>query len=303
MTAVGARPVTTADLARLTEVRAREPQAIARAWDERRLRPLLPEDGRLLLVAADHPARGALGVGGDPMAMASRSDLLGRLVTALARPGVDGVLGTPDILEDLLLLGALEDKVVIGSMNRGGLQGSSWELDDRFTAYTPEAVQRLGLDGGKMLTRIALDDPGTVATLAACAEAVTGLAERGLMAMVEPFWSVVEDGRVRNLLDADSMVRAVHVASGLGATSAHTWMKLPVVEGLDRVMDATTLPTLLLGGDPEGAPAETYASWGRALDLPSVRGLVVGRALLYPREGEVAAAVDVAADLVHGGMS
>jgi DhnA family fructose-bisphosphate aldolase class Ia len=303
VTAVGARPVTTADLARLTEVRAREPQAIARAWDERRLRPLLPEDGRLLLVAADHPARGALGVGGDPMAMASRSDLLGRLVTALARPGVDGVLGTPDILEDLLLLGALEDKVVIGSMNRGGLQGSSWELDDRFTAYTPEAVQRLGLDGGKMLTRIALDDPGTVATLAACAEAVTGLAERGLMAMVEPFWSVVEDGRVRNLLDADSMVRAVHVASGLGATSAHTWMKLPVVEGLDRVMDATTLPTLLLGGDPEGAPAETYASWGRALDLPSVRGLVVGRALLYPREGEVAAAVDVAADLVHGGMS
>lgn len=303
MTAVGTPPVTTADLARLTEVRAREPQAIARAWDERRLRPLLPEDGRLLLVAADHPARGALGVGGDPMAMASRSDLLGRLVTALARPGVDGVLGTPDILEDLLLLGALEDKVVIGSMNRGGLQGSSWELDDRFTAYTPEAVQRLGLDGGKMLTRIALDDPGTVATLAACAEAVTGLAERGLMAMVEPFWSVVEDGRVRNLLDADSMVRAVHVASGLGATSAHTWMKLPVVEGLDRVMDATTLPTLLLGGDPEGAPAETYASWGRALDLPSVRGLVVGRALLYPREGEVAAAVDVAADLVHGGVS
>ena len=68
-------------------------------------------------------------------------------------------------------------------------------------------------------------------------------------------------------------------------------------------MDATTLPTLLLGGDPQGAPAETYASWGRALDLPSVRGLVVGRALLYPREGDVAAAVDVAADLVHGGVS
>lgn len=295
--------LTRADLDRLTETRARTPEAVARAWDERRLRPLVPADGRLLLVAADHPARGALGVGADPMAMASRSELLGRLVTALGRPGVDGVLGTPDVLEDLLLLGALEDKVVIGSMNRGGLQGSSWELDDRFTAYTPDAVQRLGLDGGKMLTRIALDDPGTVSTLAACAEAVTGLAERGLMAMVEPFWSVVEDGRVRNLLDADSMVRAVHVASGLGATSAHTWMKLPVVDGLERVMDATTLPTLLLGGDPEVAPAETYASWGRALDLPSVRGLVVGRALLYPREGEVAAAVDVAADLVHGGVS
>ena len=28
-------------------------------------------------------------------------------------------------------------------------------------------------------------------------------------------------------------------------------------------MDATTLPTLLLGGDPQGDPHDTYASWGR----------------------------------------
>ena len=40
--------------------------------------------------------------------------------------GVDGVLGTADILEDLLVMGALEDKVVFASMNRGGLQGASW---------------------------------------------------------------------------------------------------------------------------------------------------------------------------------
>ena len=66
-------------------------------------------------------------------------------------------------------------------------------------------------------------------------------------------------------------------------------------------MDATTLPTLLLGGDPIGPPQETYASWGKALTLPSVRGLVVGRALLFPPDDEVAAAVDVAAELVHGG--
>ena len=149
--------------------------------------------------------------------MASRSDLLARLVTALERPGVDGVLGTPDVLDDLLLLGALEGKVVIGSMNRGGLQGSTFELDDRFTAYTAQEIQDRGIDGGKMLTRIALGDPGTVATLEACARAVGELSALGRMAMVEPFWSVVEDGRVRNLLDPDSMIRAIHVASGLGA--------------------------------------------------------------------------------------
>jgi DhnA family fructose-bisphosphate aldolase class Ia len=286
----------------LTEIRVREPWRIAAAWAERRRRPLVRRDGRMLLVAADHPARGALGVRGAGTAMASRSDLLERLVTALRRPGVDGVLGTPDVLDDLLLLGALDDKVAIGSMNRGGLQGATFELDDRFTAYTAAEIAARGIDGGKMLTRICLDDPGTVATLEASAHAVTELAEHRLMAMVEPFLSTREGGRVVNQLDPDGVIKSVHVAAGLGASSAYTWLKLPVVDELDRVMDATTLPTLLLGGDPQGDPQDTYASWGRALDLPAVRGLVVGRALLFPPDGDVAAAVDIAAELVHGSV-
>ena len=116
----------TVPVADLTEIRVREPGRIAHGVGRARAaaRSSAP-DGRLLLVAADHPARGALGVRGDGAAMASRSDLLERLVTALSRPGVDGVLGTPDILDDLLLLGALDDKVAIGSMNRGGLQGAT----------------------------------------------------------------------------------------------------------------------------------------------------------------------------------
>jgi hypothetical protein len=69
---------------------------------------------------------------------------------------------------------------------------------------------------------------------------------------------------------------------------------------MDTVMAATTLPTLLLGGDPDESPEETYAVWEKALALPGVRGLVVGRTLLYPPDGDVAAAVDTAARLVHG---
>ena len=294
---------TQVDVAQLTEIRARRPEAIDDAWAGRERRPLLGVDGRLLIIAADHPARGALGVRGSAMAMASRTDLLLRLRTALDRPGVDGVLATPDILEDLLLMGALEGRLAFGSMNRGGLQGASFELDDRFTAYGASDLAARGLDGGKMLTRIDLNDAGTAATLESSARAVTELAQHRLTALIEPFWSTRRDGRVVNLLDPDSVIRSIHIATGLGATSAYTWLKLPVVDDLARVMDATTLPTLLLGGDPTGSPQETYASWGRALTLPSVRGLVVGRALLFPPDDEVAAAVDVAAELVHGGAS
>jgi hypothetical protein len=165
-----------------------------------------------MLVAADHPARGSLGVRNVPDAMADRYDLLHRLVIALWRPGVDGVLGTCDILEDLLLLGALEDKVVIGSMNRGGLQGAVFELDDRFTGYDADSIAATGFDGGKMLTRIDLTDPGSVATLQASGRAVTELAARGLMAMVEPFWSRRVNGRVVNDLSAGAAAGAVEGA-------------------------------------------------------------------------------------------
>ena len=149
------------DFDRLRELRAHQPASVAEAAVSRERRPLLREDGRLMLVAADHPARGALGVRNVPDAMADRYDLLRRLVTTLERPGVDGVLGTPDIIEDLLLLGALEGKVVIGSMNRGGLQGARFELDDRFTGYDAATIAAMGFDGGKMLARIDLADAGS----------------------------------------------------------------------------------------------------------------------------------------------
>jgi DhnA family fructose-bisphosphate aldolase class Ia len=287
------------DLARIREQRAVRPEAIAEAAAVRRRRPLLGDDGRLMIVAADHPARGALGVRATADAMIDREDMLRRLVTSLDRPGVDGVLGTPDILEDLLLLGALEDKVVIGSMNRGGLQGAVFELDDRFTAYDAATIAAMGFDGGKMLTRIDPADPGTVATLEASGRAVSELAAHKVMAMVEPFLSSRVDGRVVNDLSAAAVVRSVAIASGLGVTSAYTWLKLPVVDDMATVMAATTLPSLLLGGDPSGHPEQTYARWRDALALPGVRGLVVGRALLYPQDGDVAGAVDAAVSLVR----
>jgi hypothetical protein len=293
------------DFAELRGMRATRPQAIAEAAARRVRRPLLNDPGdRLMLVAADHPARGALGVRGDGGAMADRYELLRRLRTALRRPGVDGVLGTADVLEDLLLLGELDGKIAIGSMNRGGLQGAVFELDDRFTGYDAAAVARMRFDGGKMLVRIDPDDPASVRTLEASARAVDELAAHGLLAMVEPFLSTRgSSGSVVNDLSTAAVARSVAIAAGLGGTSAYTWLKLPVVEDMEAVMAATTMPALLLGGDPSGSPEETYASWGRALAVPGVRGLVVGRALLYPPDGDVACAVDAAVRLVRTGVA
>lgn len=281
------------------ETRAGHPEAIREAAQLRGRRPMIRPPGRLLLVAADHPARGALAVRDRPDAMANRVGLLDRLLTALERPGVDGVLGTPDVLEDLLLLGALEGKVVIGSMNRGGVPGTVFEIDDRFTAYDAASIDEMRFNAGKMLLRIDPSDAATASTLAGCSAAVSALADRGLTALVEPFWvSRGPDGRAVNDLRPESMVRALAIAQGLGRTSAYTWLKVPVVDNMEAVMEASTLPALLLGGDPPGTPQETYASWEKALRLPTVRGLVVGRSLLYPPDDDVAAAVDTAVGLL-----
>ena len=292
-------PLTPQDFAHLRDIRATRPEAIREAFAGRRRRDVLRGDGRLFIVAADHPARGALAVGPNPTAMADRYELLSRLATALSRPGVDGVLGTPDIIDDLAALGLLDDKIIVGSMNRGGLRGAAFEMDDRMTAYDVPAMLEAGIDFAKTLLRIDLADPGTAATLTAMADAVTQAAAAGLPIMLEPFLSNRVDGRIVNDLSADAVILSIAIASGLGASSAHTWLKLPVVDEMERVMAATTMPTLLLGGDSGADPDETFAAWEDALTLPGVRGLTVGRTLLYPPDDDVAAAVDIAAGLVH----
>ncbi|HKX15920.1 MAG TPA: deoxyribose-phosphate aldolase [Propionibacteriaceae bacterium] len=286
-------------ISELNEIRSRDPGRIKRLLAARRKRALFGPDGMLMIIACDHPARGALSATGRPTAMASRTDLIDRLVTALTRPGVDGLLATADIVEDLLMLGVLEEKLVFASLNRGGLQGAVFEMDDRNTGYDVRGTVDAGFEGAKMLLRIDLDDPGTVATLEQCGRVVSELNRFELIAMVEPFMSSRLGGRIVNDLSADAVIKSVHIAQGLGSSSAYTWMKLPVVHEMERVMDATTLPTLLLGGDPDSAPDETYAAWQAALALPSVRGLVVGRTMLYPADDDVANAVDTAVSLVR----
>ncbi|MGK5532217.1 Cgl0159 family (beta/alpha)8-fold protein [Streptomyces sp. URMC 129] len=291
----------TLSVSEIATVRARHPEAVAEAAARRRRRPFLGERGRLMIVAADHPARGVLGAGDRSLAMANRADLLERLRLALSRPGVDGVLATADILDDLLLLGALDHRLAIGSMNRGGLAGAAFELDDRFTGHRAETLRRLGFDAGKLLLRIDYTDPGSLATLHATARAIDEMAERHLPVFVEPFLCHRVGGKVSVDLSAEAVATSIAIASGLGGTSAYTWLKVPVTadaEEMGRVMETSTLPAVLLGGDTGPDQDTTYERWRAALRLPTVHGLIAGRSLLYPADDDVARAVDTAVGLL-----
>jgi hypothetical protein len=285
--------------AELTDVRVNRPERIAEAFAQRRRPASLTNGGVMFIVAADHTARGMLGVGTDPVAMIDRHSMLNRLLAALDHPRVDGVLASPDIMEDLVLLGALEGKIAVGTMNRGGLAGASWGLDDRFTAYDTRHLVAANLDAGKMLLRLHDDDAGVVTTLDNCAKAVQELADHRMLAMIEPI-PYATDANGKHVWDNDPMklLRAVGVSAALSGTSAYSWLKIQATADIARVAQVTTQPLLLLGGDPGPDPARAFALWEEGLAQPTVRGLVIGRSLLYPPDGDVEGAVARAADIV-----
>ena len=143
-----------------------------------------------MIIACDHPARGALGAAGRPMAMASRTELLDRLVTALARPGRRRAAGHRRHRRGSAAAGRP------GGQGRLRLDEPGWPAGLGLRDGRPEhrlrrarARSRPASTGAKMLTRIDLDDPGTVATLEQCGQAVTELNRAELIAMVEPFMS------------------------------------------------------------------------------------------------------------------
>ncbi|MEO5609945.1 MAG: deoxyribose-phosphate aldolase [Ornithinibacter sp.] len=294
------RALSDKDFRALTDARVREPSRLREALTGRRRRPLVGDDGRMLLLAADHTARGKLAIGSDPMAASDRRSLLERLLTGLADPRVDGVLGSADVLEELALLGALDGRLAVGTMNRGGIAGAHWELDDRVTAYDVEHVLSLGLDGGKTLLRIEATDPGVPRTLETVARITSALADAGTMALIEPLpYRRRSDGGVELDPSEDALIRTVAIAGGLGSSSAHTWLKIPATADPARVAAATTCPILLLGGDAGREHDRVFDAWERALQVHNIRGLVPGRALLYPEVLSVRGAVDRAATLVH----
>jgi DhnA family fructose-bisphosphate aldolase class Ia len=284
----------------LLDARVFEPASLTNALTSRTRRAKKTTDGNLLILAADHTARGKISLGLDPIAMSDRYTLLDRLTRCLALPEVDGVLASADILEELAFLGALNNKLAIGTMNRGGIIGAKWELDDRLTSYDADHIESMGLDGGKTLIRIDYNDPSVARTIETVAALTTQLADRKLMAMIEPL-PYKKNAEGMAILDEsdEALIKVVAIASGLGASSAYSWLKVPASHRMAEVAAATTLPVLMLGGEPEANPDELFNRWIAGMKEPNVRGLVAGRSLLYPLNGDSEAAVKRAGQVVR----
>ena len=255
----------------------------------------------MLLIAADHTARGKLAVGSDPHGRRGPLHPARPAPDLPRRPGVDGVLASADVLEELALLGALDGRLAVGTMNRGGIAGARWELDDRLTAYDAEHVVVLGLDGGKTLLRIDPTDPGVAAHPGA------GRPRRHRSSPTRASWPWSSRFRTaRAPTEGSSSTRPRTRSSApsrspaaSGSSSAHTWLKVPATADPARVAAATTCPILLLGGDAGRTHERVFGAWERALAVPNIRGLVPGRALLYPRGAQRSRGRRRAAPLVH----
>jgi hypothetical protein len=298
----------------ITEIRVHHPEIVEREARRRKRRSRLTADGKLALVAADHAGRGVTKIRNDQLAMGDRYQLLARVRRLLEDPGLDGILATSDLIDDLLILsylergkkggGFLDGRVLVGSMNRGGLSGTAFEMDDTFTGMTAEGIARLRCDGGKMLYRLDPQDPASGRTIQACAEAVNALRRHKLPAFVEALEVKRGADGYHTIQDAAALVRHCGIAAALGESSAHVWLKLPYVENFERVCRSTTLPILLLGGPARESPVETLKDFAAGLSSsPRVRGAVIGRNLLFPQDRDPLPMCRALTALIHRGIS
>jgi hypothetical protein len=298
----------------ITEIRVHHPEVIDREAKRRRKRAKLTVDGKLALVAADHPGRGVTKIRDDQLAMGDRYQLIARVRRLLADPNLDGILATGDLLEELLILshlerrgkgdGFLDGRVLVGSMNRGGLSGTAFEMNDTFTGMSAERLAELRCDGGKMLYRLDPEDAASGHTIEACGNAINSLRRHRLAAFVEALEVKHGTDGYHPVQDSAALIRHCGIAAALGDSSVHVWLKLPYCADFGRVCRATTLPILLLGGPARESPIETLRDFAAGLSSsPRVRGAVIGRNLLFPLDRDPLPMCRALTAMIHRGAS
>jgi DhnA family fructose-bisphosphate aldolase class Ia len=296
----------------ITDFRVDRPQAILEEANRRRKRMSLTLDGRLVIVATDHPGRRVTGLtAGDPLGMGNRHSYLARALRVLTTPGCDGIMGTTDFMEDVLIVNALvresggpsliDGKVLVGCMNRGGHAGVVGEIDDRFTCFTARQLKRMNFDGGKMMYRLEPEDERTIKAISDCADAITALYREDLYTFIEPMsMRKKPDGGYETVKTVEALVRDTGAAAALGESSARTYLKLSYTEGYDQVARATTLPILMLGGPPREDPTSILRDFTAGMKSgANVRGVMVGRNVTFSAREDPRALAAAVCGIVH----
>jgi DhnA family fructose-bisphosphate aldolase class Ia len=294
----------------ITRLRIETPD-LGKALAEKRIRRAsLTTDGRLNIISADHPARRIVQAGSNPMAMANRADYLKRVCEILIADAADGVMATMDVLEELLIVshlielsggkGFVDNKVLIASLNRGGLARTAWELDDAVTGANPRTCGDWNLDGAKMLLRIDDEDANSLKTMMYCTEAINHLLYLELPMFLEPLPVVREkSGLLKVKKDAESLATIVGVASALGESSSRLWLKLPYCENFEIVAKSTTLPILMVGGESQDEKAVLKEIKTGLSKSPNVCGTMIGRNILFSNQRSHISMAEEINALVH----
>lgn len=243
-----------------------------------------------LVLAADHRARGV-------MTIEDNSRYLSILAEAL--PHCDGMLATVEPLTSLARRGALQPhQRTYLSINRTGLAGMAFELDDRLVASVDRAAAD-GWTGVKLMTRIAPDDAGGAAALELLGQVLEDARSAGLDALIEPV--IWRDGRMSKV--TDDIVLAAVIAHDLGAPL----LKVPVpdvpggdarIEAVRRIVDSVGVPVLFLGGPPDPLGGDRVVEETRDVMAGGAAGLALGRGILHA--ASPAAMAKELAGIVHG---
>jgi DhnA family fructose-bisphosphate aldolase class Ia len=298
----------------ITDVRVNRPGVVYEQAGKRVRRKQLTTDGKLTILAADHPARRVTNVGDDPVAMGDRYEYLGRILRVITGDQFDGVMAPTDVIEELFIVnylvceaggrGFLDDKVLLGCMNRGGLAGTVFEMDDRFTSFTAETIEGLQLDGAKLMVRIEDSEPASGWTLDYCVQAINELNELGIPVFLEPLPVKKVDGKYQTLKEPVALIKTVGVASALGDSSLNVWLKIPYCDQYEKVARATTLPILMLGGEATGDPTIILNEFAAGMRAGyNVRGALVGRNVIFPGPDDPLATAMAVHKIVHAGYT
>jgi len=247
---------------------------------------VLAADGRAVVLAADHRARGIVTI-------ENYGDYLAALRTAL--PFCDALMASAQPLGDLAADGVTPAQATLLSINRTGLAGTVFELDDRLVASVARAKDD-GYTGVKVMTRVDKSDPGGAAQLEMLGQVLEGSRALGLECMVEPLtWT---DGRMDTTVDG--IVWSAVVAHDMGAPL----LKVPVpaldpgatrIDGVRRIVESVGVPVLFLGGPRDerdrvlGEVEDVIAGGGA--------GMAIGRSVFC--DEDPAATAKLVADIVH----